>query len=154
VAAELLCVAPFLSELSREELNGLADVVAVSRFGAGEVVIAEGAPGECLFIVSKGILTVQTTGPDGNQVTIGTLAAGDFFGEISILLDRPRTATVSAETEVICLEIGREDWNRLQTAHPRMRTVLDDALQARAANSAGAVVEDYRRRRAEGKAGA
>ncbi len=153
MASELLRVAPFFSELSREELAGLADAVAVASYGAGEVVVEEGSPGESLFIVSKGILTVRTTGPDGNQVMVGTLTAGDFFGEISLLLGRPRTATVVADSDGICLEIGREDWGNLQRVHPRLRAVLEEAFQARAANSAEAVVEDYRRRKAGGRTG-
>ena len=153
MASELLSVAPFLSELSREELTGLADAVAVASYGVGEVVVEEGSPGESLFIVSKGILTVRTTGPEGNQVTVGTLTAGDFFGEISLLLGLPRTATVVAESDAICLEIGKEDWRYLQRLHPRLRAVLLEALQARAANSVEAVVEDYRRRKAGGRTG-
>ena len=152
MVAELLDVAPYFSELTQEELTGLADAVAVVSFGAGDVVLAEGDRGESLFFVSKGVLTVRTSGPDGNQVTVGTLSAGDLFGEVSLLLGRPRTATVSAETEVVCLEVGREEWSRLQGAHPRLRAVLDETLQARAALSAEAVVEDHRRRRSDGKA--
>lgn len=150
MASELLSVAPFLSELSREELAGLADAVAVASYGVGEVVVEEGSPGESLFIVSKGILTVRTTGPEGHQVAVGTLAAGDFFGEISLLLGLPRAATVIAESDAICLEIGKEDWSRLQRLHPRLQAILQEALQVRAANSVEAVVEDYRRRKAGG----
>jgi CRP-like cAMP-binding protein len=152
MAADLLAVAPFLSELSREELMGLADAVAVAGYESGEAVVEEGSPGESLFIVSRGILKVSTTGPEGNQVTVGTLTPGDFFGEISLLLDRPRTATVVAESDVLCLEIGKENWNHLLRAHPRLRAVLEEALHSRAVNSAGAVVEDYRRRKAGDRA--
>jgi cAMP-dependent protein kinase regulator len=154
MAAELLAVAPFFSEFSREELTGLADAVAVVSYEAGQAVVEEGSRGESLFIVSKGILRVSTKGPEGNQVTVGTLTAGDFFGEIALLSGRPRAATVVAESGALCLEIGKEDWRNLQRAHPRLREVLEEALQARAANSAEAVVEDYRRRKAGERAGA
>ena len=86
-------------------------------------------------------------------MTVGTLTAGDFFGEISLLLGLPRTATVIAESDAICLEIGKEDWSHLQRLHPRLRAVLQEALQARAANSVEAVVEDYRRRKAGERTG-
>jgi len=153
MTSELLGLAPFFSELSREELTGLADATGVASYAAGEAVVEEGSPGESLFIVSKGILTVRTTGPEGNQVTVGKLTAGDFFGEISLLLGRPRTATVVAETDAICLEVGKGAWRDLQRVHPRLRAVLEESLQARAVNSAEVVVQDYRRRKAGEKAG-
>jgi CRP-like cAMP-binding protein len=150
MAREILSMAPFLSDLSREELVGLADNVTVASVRQGEAVVTEGSPGDSLFIVSKGILSVWTTGAEGNQVEVGTLVAGDFFGEISMLLGRPRTATVVAASDVVCLEIGRESWASLQRVHPRLRSVLEESLQARASNSAEAVVEDFRRRKAAG----
>ena len=152
-ARELLAAVPFLSALSREELDGLADAAVVSRFDPGAVVVREGEEGESLFLVSSGLLMVQTSGPGGNQVTVGALAVGDFFGEISLLLGRPRTATVRADTDTTCLEIRREAWSRLQRTHPALREILEEALQSRAANSAEAVVQDYRRRRSAGETG-
>lgn len=144
---------PFLAELSAAEISGLIESTGLVAHGAGTTVVEEGTAGDRLYIVTRGLLAVTTAGSDGSAVRVGTLTVGDFFGEVAILTGRPRSATVTAESDAECLQIGRESWARLSTAHPRMKGLLEAALAERARLTAEAVVDDFRRRREDAEEG-
>lgn len=140
---------PFLSELAPEEVSGLIESTGLVAYPGGSPVVEEGAVGDRLYLVTRGVLSVTTKSPDGSPIRVGSLNVGDFFGEVSVLTGRPRSATVSAETDAECLQIARERWEGLAAAHPRLRGLLEQALAERARLTAEAVVDDLRRRRAE-----
>lgn len=138
---------PFLAELSAAEISGLIESTGLVSHAAGTTVVEEGTAGDRLYFVTRGVLAVTTAGADGTAVRVGTLTVGDFFGEVAILTGRPRSATVTAESDAECLQISKESWEHLATAHPRMKALLESALAERAQLTAEAVVDDFRRRR-------
>ena len=76
-----------------------ADVLAAAvpkRFRRGETVVQEGEPGESLHLVRSGRLAVRVSTPDGATATLTVMSAGDSFGELALLGDHVRTATVIA----------------------------------------------------------
>ncbi len=137
----------FLEELTSEEISGLIESTGLSTYGAEQVVVKEGTPGDRLYVVTRGVLMVTTASPSGDEVRVGTLNVGDFFGEVALLTGRPRAATVTAETDAECLQITKEEWDRLSSRHPRLTSLLEEAMSVRAQLSAEAVVDDLRRRR-------
>lgn len=145
--------APFLSELSAAEVTGLIESTGLVAYPAGSPLVREGEEGDRLYLVTRGVLRVETTGADGHAVPVGTLTVGDFFGEVSVLTGRPRSATVSADTDAECLQIDRTRWEELASAHPRLREMLERAISERARLTAEAVVDDFRRRREPSPAG-
>lgn len=92
---ELLRNVRLFSELDEKDLTSLAEEFNERRFAAGEKVAMEGAGGLMFFVVESGEATVEVGGKE-----VGTLGPGSAFGEIALIDRRPRTATVTAKTEL------------------------------------------------------
>jgi len=100
-AEEALGRVPLFSDLSARQLRRLAAKLRERQFSAGTTVTREGEmSGVGFFIVVSGEATVNGGGRE-----IGTLGPGDQFGEIALIAERERTATVTAKTPLNCLEL-------------------------------------------------
>jgi hypothetical protein len=139
----------FFADMTSEEIAGFIASTERRTFGEGEVVLEQGTEGRSLYIVTRGILRVETTGAAGGILRMGALMMGDVFGEVAFLTGRPRTATVIAETGAECLEIGYEAWTGILGAYPRVQKVLEEVHRERARFAADAILEDLRRRRGD-----
>ncbi|MCK6683480.1 MAG: cyclic nucleotide-binding domain-containing protein [Thermoanaerobaculia bacterium] len=141
---------PFMDELKAEELSSLLLSTNLKPFEAGDVAVAEGSEGNELFVVTRGVFGVETGGPGGDRVRVGTLHVGDFFGEVALMTGKQRVATVTAEAPSECLEITREKWEKLIATHPRLKTLVEDTIRQRAQLSAEAMLDHMRKKREEG----
>ena len=92
---DLLRKVPLFSSLDDNELESLADEFNERRFSPGDSIALEGAGGLMFFVVESGEASVEVQGEE-----VGTLGAGDHFGEIALIDRRPRTATVTAQTDL------------------------------------------------------
>lgn len=88
------------ADLDRAQLEAIADPDSERSFGAGERILRRGMSGSGFYVILDGEASVKLGGEELNR-----LRQGDFFGEISTLLDEPLTADVTAETPVRVLEI-------------------------------------------------
>jgi MFS family permease len=102
---EILTAVPLFEPLPPTSLEKLARSAARERLAAGTTVVSEGDPGDTFYVIVDGTLSVDA---DGHR--LGDLEAGDFFGEIALLRDVPRTATVTAVTETTLLAVQRLDF--------------------------------------------
>ena len=104
---------------------------AVERsFGAGEPVVRQGAVGASMFVVLSGRLSVTARDDaSGAEALLATLAAGDSFGEMSLLTGEPRVATVTTLEETRLLEVGKEAFATILEAHPELIERLCTRLQ-------------------------
>lgn len=109
---DLLRAVPLLAPLPPPVLDRLARTSVVHRFGAGEVVFAEGEPGDRFYVIEEGAVEVSIRGEH-----VRHLAAGDSFGEIALLRDVPRTATVRAVGDVVCRSLTSDDFVPAVTGH-------------------------------------
>lgn len=103
-----------------------ADVVLVA---AGETVVEEGEAGDEAFVVVAGHLDVITTTPEGVSETVGTLGPGDVVGEMALITNEPRSATVMARRDAALMRIPAAAFRSLVFAHPEVlldvtRTVM------------------------------
>jgi CRP/FNR family transcriptional regulator, cyclic AMP receptor protein len=101
---ELIKRVPLFSDLNDRELKQIARSMKERRFNAGETVTEEGKGGIGFFVIADGTATV-TIG--GEQVR--TFGTGDYFGEIGLIADIDRTATITAENELTCY--GMTSWD-------------------------------------------
>jgi glutaminase len=101
--------------LTENELARLASLGIVRRYSAGERIIAADEPASSLFLLQSGMVSVKL--PSG--VRLATLDRGMEFGEMA-LLDERRTADVWADTDVTCLELPIEEFNRFRREHPHI----------------------------------
>lgn len=102
---ELLRGVPFLSSLSEATVERLARFATQERASAGTQVVQQGATGEGFYVIESGAVEVIV---DGRPLTV--LAAPDYFGEIALLRDVPRTASVRAREDSVFLVLARRDF--------------------------------------------
>jgi hypothetical protein len=111
-----------LSLAAKEQIAGRLTELTVP---AGETVIQEGEPGDRFYIVADGELTVEADAEPERPLT------GLFFGEIALLRDVPRTATVRAATTVSLYVLQRDDFLEAVTGHDRARSAADAVVDER-----------------------
>jgi hypothetical protein len=128
-----LVTSPLFGDMSEDELIAFMRGLRLLSFEPGDVILTEGHPGDSLFVVSSGLVKafVKDQGATGQRLA-RTMKDGDFFGEISILSGKPRTATVTAATRVELLEMDRPTLDEMLEQHPRILQVLQDFYIARA----------------------
>ncbi len=100
-------------------LDDVAKLLRPHTVAAGELVIAEGAVADALYLVDLGTLAVQSRGR-----TVARLGPGEFFGEIALLTGGPRVASVQAETACELWVLGAADFTRLIEHHPGLATAV------------------------------
>lgn len=132
---------PLFSEFSGEELVEVIRGLRLLTFGPGEIVVAEGEPGDSLFVLTTGTVYAFCKDPLGRYRKVREMSEGSFFGEVSILRGSPRTATVTAATPVELLELDVATLDAISERHPHVETVLRDFCEARAGS-----VEELRAR--------
>jgi diguanylate cyclase (GGDEF)-like protein len=115
---------PLFSSFSRDELIEVLHSLQLRTFHPGEIVVSEGEPGDSLFVLASGEARVYVEGFDRRDRAVRTLAAGDFFGEISLLSGGVRTATVIAAAELELLELSRGAVVAIAARHPSVRQTL------------------------------
>jgi CRP-like cAMP-binding protein len=94
---ELIKKVPLFSDLDNRELKEIADSMKERTFDAGDTVTEEGKGGAGFFVIDDGSAKVSVGGKE-----VRTLGAGDYFGEIGLIADIDRTATITADTELRC----------------------------------------------------
>jgi CRP-like cAMP-binding protein len=126
---------PLFSSCSRKDLQTVGRVVKDIDHAAGTVIAREGEPGIGLFIISEGQAEVTIGGKKRS-----TLKPGDFFGEIALLDGGPRTATVTATTDVKLLGLTEWVFRGLMQEHP---SIAVKALQQMASRLRNATSNAY-----------
>lgn len=119
----LLARVPLLSGLPDAVYAELANAFVTERFRAGDVVIQAGEAGDRFYVVARGVLGVHAPQSRGGQ-RVGTLRDADVFGEVALLVDAPRSATVTAEAETWVLSLGRPEFQALIDAYPDARAQI------------------------------
>lgn len=103
-----------LGSLEKWERLTVADALEPCTFRDGEDVVVQGESGEDFFIIVDGTATVlQKKTDNGEYIVVGELKASDYFGEIALLLKRPRAATVRAKGTLKCAKLDRQRFERV-----------------------------------------
>jgi CRP-like cAMP-binding protein len=101
---------PMFQGLSERQLHRLARRFTERAYNAGETIVTQGTLGIGLFIVESGKAEAVRQHPDGSSNVLNTLVPTDFFGELSLLDDAPRTASVIATEPTKCLVLTQLDF--------------------------------------------
>lgn len=128
-----LASVPMFADLSDEQLQLLVDDSQLLTYGPGEAVVREGAEGHSLFCLLRGRVEVVKQLEDGRRVRVRELPAGNVFGEMTLFLDAPRSATVRTLEECQLLRVGRPAVRRLLESHPPLLERLAALVGARQA---------------------
>lgn len=101
----LLAKFKVFTELSREELDALIEQSSRVSHRAGDRIITAGEAGFCMFVILSGSTRVTSPGNGADEIELAVLRAGDFFGEVALVDDGPRSANVTAleDCELLCI---------------------------------------------------
>jgi len=110
---DVLQSVPLFQGMTDRSIGVIADLAEPATFAAGDTLTREGDPGDSFIVLTSGTADVR----QGDR-SIRTLGAGDFLGEISLIDGGPRTATVTALTELDLLVIGQREFSALLTEVP------------------------------------
>jgi ATP-binding cassette subfamily B protein len=135
VEASRLHSIPMLQSLDADVLTTLADIFITERCPADRDVFRQGDPGDKFYIIARGRLTVWLNTPDGGQKQIRTMDDGDHFGEIALIEDTARTATVRTSTDCIFLTLARDPFLKLLQREPKLREAFQKVVAQRLAAS-------------------
>jgi CRP-like cAMP-binding protein len=128
---EFLQSVPLFARLGEGSLEAILRLTRRRKFRKDEVIFHENEVGDSLFIILRGRVKVAIFGDDGKEVTLSTLSEGDFFGEMSLLDQEPRSATTIAEEECELLALQRDDFMRALEQDPGMSASLIQVLADR-----------------------
>ena len=123
---DVLSDVPLFSGLSKRQLNAIARVAQSRRFARYTNIVRAGERGDTFFVILDGTVLVK---PSGKRAV--RLAAGDSFGEMALLDDAPRSATVQAQEEVFAMLLGRSAFSKLLAREPKIAIALLGTLAQR-----------------------
>lgn len=118
---------PLLSVLTPKDRAQVLRSAMERSFGPGATVVREGDPALHLYLVASGHARVERSG----KGDVGRLSPGDFFGELGLIEEHGRTATVVAEDELTCILLPAWEFRALLREHPAMAVPMVEALIAR-----------------------
>ena len=129
---DLLREVPLFAHCSNKELIELSSLTTTLSMRAGKVVVSQGEPGKEFIVLVEGKATVSI-----DDQTVATLGPGDFFGEIALLDGGPRTATVTADTDLVAEVMSHQEFAVLLMDVPEVtRGILKGvAMRLRAADA-------------------
>lgn len=125
LTVDLLKAVPLFSSLDKKHLQTLAKTAADHTYEAGTVIVPQGATGVGFYLIADGQVAVDKSGK-----TVATLGPGQFFGEMALLDDQPRSASVRAVGRTRCLVIDRwEFWASVANEPEVLRTLLRETVR-------------------------
>jgi CRP-like cAMP-binding protein len=123
---EFLARVPIFANCTQEEIAAIAGVAQEASFAPGQIIVTQGSPGQAFYLILEGHVEILRDG-----VSLGAFAVGDFFGEMSLLDQAPRSATIRAIADTRCLMLSSWDFKNLLDRHPSIAIKLLEVLSRR-----------------------
>jgi CRP-like cAMP-binding protein len=118
LATEALRNVPFFSKLSQDEADNVAQRLLLRHYSPGQIIFHHGDPGGLLYIIIEGKVKITHATAEGQEALLAIFGANDFFGELALLDDSPRSATVEAIEPTRALTLHREDFMHYIRGNP------------------------------------
>ena len=128
---ELLKKVPLFSGLSQREITLIGDIVRRKNLPKNNMILQKGDEAEALYIITSGRVNVTLISEAGKEIILATLKDGDFFGEMSLLDNEPRSANVITIEDTNLLVIYRDDFNYIIKNDPGVSLNLLNYLSRR-----------------------
>jgi CRP-like cAMP-binding protein len=126
-----IVVSPLFKDFSVDELVAVIQGLKLLTFERSQMIIRQGDPGDSLYMLTAGTVRAFIKGPDGKQVKVGDLEEGAFFGEVSILTGKPRSASIVATEHCELLELDRATLDSITSSHPHVMDVMREFAEQR-----------------------
>lgn len=128
---ELLKRIAIFAIMGEPQLARIARAMQKREFGENDVIVSQGEEGSSLFIIEEGLVNVLVKDAKGKNKWVAHIQPGAFFGEMALLTGEPRTASVQAETEVICYEIDKEVLGPIFLEAPELLEMISERMADR-----------------------
>ncbi|MEX2182730.1 MAG: Crp/Fnr family transcriptional regulator [Gemmatimonadaceae bacterium] len=134
--ADFLSTVPLFKSLAPNEVAAFSLLAREKTYPKGSVILFEDDPGDSLFVVREGRVKVVLVAEDGREVILGILGVGEYFGELALIDDQPRSAHVVAMEDSTLLVLRRDDFRKRVEQNPAVAWALliDLSLRLRRAD--------------------
>ena len=150
--SDLLKDVSFFRHLTQEQRDQMASLVEEKTWEVGQIIFLVGDPGDALYVIKRGSVEIFLRDTTGAKVTLAELAAGQMFGEVSLLDNGPRSASAVAQERVELLVVHRNDLEQFLVNNPQAMSGLlsvlgqrlrsaDDMLRGHSVRNANQVIE-------------
>lgn len=132
VHAELLAQIPLFDTLAAEDLEALAGRMTERQYKSGQTVFDKGDKGSSMYVVLSGAVQIflPGSGPDEPRVILKDARTGEYFGELSLFDDKPRSASVEATVDTVLLELTRDEFgDHLSKSKNAAMTILAEMAE-------------------------
>lgn len=129
------------ADLAEEDIQDLMAVAKRRTFRAGEVIFHRDDPGQVLYMIKEGKVKICLISPDGQEISLVVLGAGEYFGEFALYDGLPRSADAIAIEKVECYTLQRSDFHNAIMKNPKIAIQVLEGLSKRLRNT-DQMVED------------
>lgn len=123
---EFLARVPIFANCTADEIAAIASVAQEGAFQPGQIIVTQGTPGQAFYLVLSGRVEILRDGS-----SLGAFGPGDFFGEMALLDQAPRSATIRAIDQTSCLMLSSWDFKALLERYPSIAVKLLEVLSRR-----------------------
>lgn len=134
-------VIPLFAGFSQEEFNAFTKVMNVHPLPAGMPIVEQNDTGKSVYVIASGSVKIFTTLLSGERVDLAALGSGDFFGEISFLTGKPRTATVETTEDSVILEVTEDKLREITVQKPGIMDMLKKYSEMRTKGTMDKILE-------------
>jgi len=139
----IVAIVPIFKSLQPQQRRKLISRFELNVITAGNIIIEEKKQGSALYLIKDGTVNVITKAYDGRDVLLSQLKEGDFFGEVSLFMMVPATASVVAENDVRLMKLSQENFKWMLDEYPFLRRTLKDHIEKRAESAIGSIMLFY-----------
>jgi len=129
--SDLLERIPMFDGLGSEDVQALAKSLTEREFRAGQIIMNQGDPGTSMFIVARGHVNIHLPGEASRRISLKDVTDGEYFGELALFDDKPRSASALATTDALLLELDRGTLERYLTTRPHAAMTLLRTMSTR-----------------------
>ncbi|HGY56756.1 MAG TPA: cyclic nucleotide-binding domain-containing protein [Caldithrix abyssi] len=122
---------PLFFDAANKVLALIAERLETVRYSKGETIIREGDPGDAFYIILRGKVRISAAIDENDEIILSYLSDGDYFGEMALLTDDVRSATVTAEEDLELLKLQKEDFKQLVSSNAEITLSLTHMLSER-----------------------
>lgn len=117
---EFLATAPLFAEVDQNAIADVAEIAEERVFSEGDLLAREGDQGDRMYVITSGTVSVSKINNEGESVDLAVRGKGDHLAEMAMLGEIPRTATLTARSEVRALEVTSDNFEKLLVTHTRI----------------------------------
>jgi uncharacterized membrane protein len=129
--SDLLVRIPMFEGLRSEDVDALARSLVEREYAAGQLIMSLGDTGTSMFIVAKGHVNIHLPGEASRRISLKDVSDGEYFGELALFDDKPRSASAVATSDAVLLELDRETLSKYLESRPHAAMTLLRTLAGR-----------------------